>query len=700
MAIPTQIGNYRIVSKLGSSRSGVVYRAQEVTTARQVALRVLPVDLTADEAATRQFKRDLAAIYQLEHPHLLPIHAIENHEGSPVLVMRYLTGGTLRERMNKKTFDQAMLWSMMRHVAQALDYAHAQCDDARLLVHQALKPTNILFDDSGNAYIADFGIARLVRDATQRDTSILTNSAAYTSPEQFKDEPLDGRTDQYSLAIILFELLSHRLPFNGDLRYLHVYEGPPLLHALNPDLPPELSTVLDRALAKKPAERYPSVEAFITAAETAASAPVRKQVVTPPLHSLGNSAGKGPTKSDPSSDRQPSTQLPSGEKEWYSRTPVQSGVVPGAGGDVPHNTGRRPVVIGLAFLALLTIVAFFLLWRPQSSSATLPTDPTTNPPTEIAAQTTTTPTTVPAIAASSVPAAVRVLHLLENGVATDTSWDLTEGGLPTSIRSGAEIMQLHFDDGSELFLAPDTTVEVANIVTTGVSTIHLVLESGRLLLNWPTAALLSQPGEESLLQAGWGVEVTNRPGARARVGQGMMGVSSSLDPLRFEVDCLAGECEVYGDLGGGLLLARGQYSAVGGSGVPANPRPARYELYTALADFVPTPTATATDTPVPTATSIPTSTPTRAPMVTPMETITMTVSVPTLEQPTVPTLEQPTVPASGPTEEPPTNTPQPPAPTATVEEPYRPPTAPPTQPPTNTPMLPTSMPEPTPYPGF
>ncbi|MDX1687398.1 MAG: protein kinase [Candidatus Promineifilaceae bacterium] len=264
------IGRYRILAEIGAGGMGTVYRALDSEIEREVALKWLPGHFSRDNTFVERFKREARVIGRLEHPHIVPIYDVGEHEGRPFIVMRLLKGGTLRERIRRTDFDIDTLLTTLQQVADALEVAHG-----RGIIHRDIKPSNILFDERGAAFLSDFGIAKVLDAATQLTGSGVIGTPSYMSPEQFKGGNIGGRSDQYSLAVVAFEALAGRLPFEGEttaqVMFKHLTEVPPELHTVASHVPPSLSPVLKRALSKEPEDRYESVQTFVRALRQAAA---------------------------------------------------------------------------------------------------------------------------------------------------------------------------------------------------------------------------------------------------------------------------------------------------------------------------------------------------------------------------------------------------------------------------------------------
>ena len=259
MELPEQIGRYTIARVLGEGGMAVVFLAHDPVMDRQVALKLLPRQWTFNAQLRARFQNEARVIASLEHPAIVPVHDFGEFNEQPYLVMRYMPGGSLRQRITGP-MPLGEIVRILTPVAAALDKAHTQ-----RVIHRDLKPDNILFDLDGNPYLADFGIARLA-EGTQ--TTSIMGTPAYMSPEQVRgDIQLDGRSDVYALGVILFEMLSGRKPYVADtptkLMMMHVLEPVPNVLALAVGLPPATQAIIARAMAKDRTARYPTATALV-----------------------------------------------------------------------------------------------------------------------------------------------------------------------------------------------------------------------------------------------------------------------------------------------------------------------------------------------------------------------------------------------------------------------------------------------------
>jgi DNA-binding beta-propeller fold protein YncE len=257
MALSTgqTIGQYVIKKKIGEGGMGSVYLAEQPAVKRDVVIKILAADFAATPGAVDRFKREADMIARLEHPHILPVYDFGEVDGSLYLVMRYMRGGSLLDRLDARNLTQEQLLAYLSQIAEALDYAHA-----RGVIHRDLKPANILLDDLGNAYLADFGLAKSMegtRDLTA--TGSILGTPAYMSPEQARGEKLDSRSDVYSFALLIYRGLSGRLPFDASdpwsLIQKVLTEPPPSILIYAPRLPAAVDEALQTAMAKNPARR-------------------------------------------------------------------------------------------------------------------------------------------------------------------------------------------------------------------------------------------------------------------------------------------------------------------------------------------------------------------------------------------------------------------------------------------------------------
>ncbi|MCU0494909.1 MAG: serine/threonine-protein kinase [Chloroflexaceae bacterium] len=261
----TQIGRFHIEAEVGRGGMGVVYRGLDQALQRPVAIKLIAPHLSDVGSGGQRFQAEAAAVARLKHPNIAAIYETGDHEGQPYIAFEWVEGVTLAQVLESQgRLPPARALPIMRQVAAALDYAHA-----RGIIHRDLKPSNIIIGPGDEVTVIDFGLARVASAASLTATGSLFGTPRYIAPEQIRGETLDGRTDLYSAAAMLYEMLTGRPPFTDEaihtLMHQHLTASPPPASEANPALPPALDVVLARAMAKRPVERYPSLSAFADA---------------------------------------------------------------------------------------------------------------------------------------------------------------------------------------------------------------------------------------------------------------------------------------------------------------------------------------------------------------------------------------------------------------------------------------------------
>lgn len=270
LPIGTRLGPYEIEEKLGEGGMGVVYKARDTRLRRTVALKFLATRLTADREVAQRFEREAQATAALNHPNIITIHEIGEHEGRIYLCMEFIEGGTLRDRMAEGALPLTRALAFAEQIAEGLAAAHGAG-----IVHRDLKPENVLITSDGRAKLVDFGLAKLAgRTQLTKDASIL-GTVAYMSPEQIRGLVVDERTDVWALGVVFFEMLSGRHPFRGELEQALAYgivnEEPLELRPFVPGLPDRLEGVVLRALSKAPSQRQENGAELLNEIESAAA---------------------------------------------------------------------------------------------------------------------------------------------------------------------------------------------------------------------------------------------------------------------------------------------------------------------------------------------------------------------------------------------------------------------------------------------
>jgi serine/threonine-protein kinase len=265
-------GRYRVVSRIGSGGMADVYCAEDLQLGRNVALKLLHDRFAADGEFVERFRREASSAAGLQHPNVVAVYDRGEWDGTSYIAMEHVRGRTLKQLVTEEApLDPGRAIGLVEQILRAARFAHR-----RGIIHRDLKPHNVIVDDEDRAKVTDFGIARAgASDMTQ--TGSIMGTAQYLSPEQAQGAPVDARSDLYSIGITLYELLTGRVPFDGDsavtIALKQVNEAPVPPSAYNEAVTPELDAVVLKALAKDPADRFPDADAFTAALEDARRAP-------------------------------------------------------------------------------------------------------------------------------------------------------------------------------------------------------------------------------------------------------------------------------------------------------------------------------------------------------------------------------------------------------------------------------------------
>lgn len=258
-------GRYRLDEPIGEGGMAVVYRGYDLVLDRPVAIKVLRGQFAADASFLRRFEREAQAAARLSHPNIVSVYDVGRDDGTRYIVMEYVPGKTLKQLILEHapfSLDEAI--HIVRQVAAALDYAHQHG-----LVHRDIKPQNILVDERGFVKVTDFGIAKGLTDVSLTEAGFGMGTVHYVSPEQARGEPATPASDIYALGVVLYEMLTGRLPFDADnpigLAMQHVHEAPPPPRQFNSNIPPAVEAIILRALAKDPRQRFPTAGALAQA---------------------------------------------------------------------------------------------------------------------------------------------------------------------------------------------------------------------------------------------------------------------------------------------------------------------------------------------------------------------------------------------------------------------------------------------------
>ena len=327
------ISHYRIVAKLGEGGMGVVYKADDMRLPRQVALKFLPAELTHDSHAVDRFQREARAASSLNHPHICTTYDVGEHDGHQYLVMELLEGSTLKDVIAARRLKVTEILDVGIQIADALEAAHSKG-----IVHRDLKPANIFLTTRGDAKILDFGLAKLMSEPVASDPRTLSTrflssagtavgTVAYMSPEQARAEELDARTDLFSFGIVLYEMATGTAPFKGSSSAV-IFEAilnrvpTPPVH-LNPSVPANLESIIEKALEKDRNDRYQSAKEMLV-----------------DLRRARREAGSG--RSSVASETPPGP----GGASWRRRTALVVVAIAGLGaiaGAILYNRSRRPM---------------------------------------------------------------------------------------------------------------------------------------------------------------------------------------------------------------------------------------------------------------------------------------------------------------------------------------------------------------------
>ena len=257
-----EIGEYGVQERIGHGASAIVYRGVHRTLGREVVLKFLPA--ISDDVTRSRFFREAAALRRMSHPNIVTVLDTGEAEGMPYMVFDYIAGGSLAERMEAGPLSVRDALIVLDGVAKGLDHAHR-----RSIVHRDVKPANVLMDPGGTPVIADFGLVRMLEQPTMTAVGMFAGTPAYMSPEQAEGREIGPASDQYSLAAMAYELLTGQVPFPGDtvseVLTALLTRPPAAPSTVRTGLSAEVDAVLLRGLAKKPADRWPSCQAFVDA---------------------------------------------------------------------------------------------------------------------------------------------------------------------------------------------------------------------------------------------------------------------------------------------------------------------------------------------------------------------------------------------------------------------------------------------------
>ena len=290
-----QFGHYQIVAPLGEGGMAAVYRAYQPSMERYVAIKVLPRNLATSEEFIARFRREAKLLAQLQHAHILPVFDYGEEDNYPYIVMPFVSSGTLADTLLKRRLSLSQVRRVMIQMGDALSYAHA-----RGMIHRDIKPSNILIDERGNCLLTDFGLARMVEASTKLTFSgAVMGTPIYMSPEQGTGSNIDHRSDIYSLGIILYEMVTGRVPYQAEtpiaIVFKHIQDPLPSAKNLNPELPEAVEQVLWKALAKNADDRYQTAEDFVLAIQAAIPDSSPSVPAAPPVGTVTTRLAESPS---------------------------------------------------------------------------------------------------------------------------------------------------------------------------------------------------------------------------------------------------------------------------------------------------------------------------------------------------------------------------------------------------------------------
>lgn len=495
-----KIGRYEVRSELGRGGMATVYHAYDPNFERDVAIKVLPEVFLHDPQFRARFEREAKTIALLEHPAIVPVYDFGESDGQPYIVMRYMSGGTLGDRLRQGALSLDETARLINRLSPALDAAHA-----RGIIHRDIKPGNILFDQYGNAFLSDFGIAHLGAEGlTNLTGASALGTPAYMSPEQIQgDGKVDGRSDIYALGVLVYQMLTGQMPYSADtpakVMMMHVLQPVPQILVARPDLPTGCDTIIVRAMAKEPDDR------FATAGELAEALDSTARYSTPgsgmaPMASSGlvgepSTALIQPTSAGQATMKSPSSVPTVASASALPQAPVKKGGLSGG------------ALIGIGLVVVVLIAG--LVWmigrsnggspasQAQISTQTFqaaalnPTEPeATIAPTEtepvVAIAPSETPTLEPTLTPTLEPTATVTPTLVASAPVIGGSdkvayldgnniWmaDLDGNNRIQLTTDGAEKWDLQWSsDGNSIYYITGKCVQAVNIETTAVDNIN------------------------------------------------------------------------------------------------------------------------------------------------------------------------------------------------------------------------------------
>jgi serine/threonine-protein kinase len=363
------LGAYQLTGRIGRGGMGEVYRAEHLKLGREAAIKILPANLVGEADFLRRFEREAASAAALNHPNILAIYDYGEQDGMPYLVMPYIRGGTLKDRLERGDVTPAQIARYLTQIAEALDFAHG-----RGIIHRDVKPANILIDEHDQAYLGDFGIAKALEGTESLTrTGMGVGTPEYMAPEQAQGRA-DPRSDLYALGIMVYQLIIGHVPYSGnstvEVLMQHLQQPIPLepLRSMNPSAAQVFAPILQRALAKDPNHRYQTGRDMMQAVNAAiaqtgfdrwASAPTVVMAPSRPSRPDAPSPGYTPATSQPGtpppSVSSPGTPLPSPSSPGTPLPAITGQVAPPGPGLTLFGMNERATLIVIGLAVALTV---------------------------------------------------------------------------------------------------------------------------------------------------------------------------------------------------------------------------------------------------------------------------------------------------------------------------------------------------------
>lgn len=533
--LPTQFDRYKIQKQLGKGGMATVYKALDPLFEREVALKTLPNQFLDDPQFLGRFKREAKTIANLEHPAIVPVYDYGETDGQPYLVMRYMPGGSVAHLLRNGPISLERSLDVVARIAGVLDRAHQDG-----IVHRDLKPDNILLDEEGNAYLSDFGIAKLLSSHQTLTGNNIIGTPAYMSPEQAQGGgDIDSSADIYAFGALLYHMLAGQPPYQADgwaLVMKHIQDPVPRLSVVRPDLPPGCEAVIMKAMAKRREER------FATAGQLAEA--FRLAILSDENFSLDDLAQRPYQPVPTQKIYQPAgAEVPTGISGFtaaFSTTTQR----------VKQQFNRLPWWVRGGIISLALVFLFLSLYQALAKTPDVA---------ESASRGGQGENTVFPTATMTETMAIDVVAVLEWG--GDALWQVDEkfnlvpddGIIPITttqqryiFHSNADMMTLRLSDETIFRLDENSTIELIN--DAGVTAV--TLRQGRVVVE-PTGqtASISSPAHH-----------------QAQITDGLMGVEYLDGSSEFGVDCLQGNCQLISEQGNSINLVAGEYVLVDGNG--------------------------------------------------------------------------------------------------------------------------------------